>query len=37
MALTPFYNAEGAFIANATSPAEKIAGIASFQTNFSQF
>lgn len=33
MTLTPFYNAEGAFTAGATTAAEKAAGIASFQAS----
>ncbi|KAJ3491419.1 hypothetical protein NLG97_g5592 [Lecanicillium saksenae] len=35
--LTPFYNAEGAFTANATTAAEKAAGVASFQASLAFF
>ncbi|OQV06849.1 hypothetical protein CLAIMM_11367 [Cladophialophora immunda] len=35
--LTPFYNAEGAFTANATTEAEKAAGVASFQASLGFF
>jgi hypothetical protein len=31
--LTPYFNAEGAFLANATTDAEKAAGIASFEAS----
>ncbi|KAM3523523.1 hypothetical protein NHJ13051_005029 [Beauveria bassiana] len=35
--LTPFFNAQGAFTANATTAAEKAAGIASFQSSTAFF
>jgi succinate-acetate transporter protein len=35
--LTPFYNAEGAFIADATTAAEKAAGVASFHASLGTF
>ncbi|KAK8145981.1 hypothetical protein G3M48_003769 [Beauveria asiatica] len=35
--LTPFFNAQGAFTANATTAAEKAAGVASFQSSMAFF
>ncbi|KAM3515365.1 hypothetical protein MY11210_000927 [Beauveria gryllotalpidicola] len=35
--LTPFYNAQGAFTANATTAAERAAGVASFQSSLAFF
>jgi succinate-acetate transporter protein len=35
--LTPYFNAKGAFIANATTDAEKAAGLASFQASLGFF
>ncbi|KAM3507868.1 hypothetical protein MY10362_001526 [Beauveria mimosiformis] len=35
--LTPFFNAQGAFTANATTAAEKAAGVASFQSSTAFF